>query len=173
MYPRFFDISSPKYPYVVNLTCYPSAICHLNLQPQQRNSTTVKKRYLRKSNVAFRHRSRRGSSTRAPSTTDLPAVPPLGSSKTASSIPAVPTVARHEASPLSATSSTQRLPVAPFAELTRTIQSPPKPSGIPPPHSNTINLRPYDLTAPQTFFVPPHRPSDLYVEVGPSRRIVL
>ena len=165
MYPRFFDISSHKCPYVVDLTWSPSA--SLNLQHQQKNSTTVKNRYYRKSNVTFRHRSRRGSSTRS---IDLPPVP----NKPTSPTPAVPTVARHEASPPSTTSPTQRLPVAPFAELTRTTKSPPKPSALPPPHSTTtINLRPYDPTAPQTFFVPPHRPSDLYVEVGPSRRIVL
>lgn len=145
----------------------------LNLQHQQRNSATVKKHYYRRSNVTFRHRSRRGSSTRAPSTIDSPAVPPLESSRTTSSIPAVPILPRHEASPPSATSSTQRVPVAPFAELTRTTQLPPKPSVLSPPQSATaINLRPYDPTAPQTFFVPPHRPSDLYVEVGPSRRIL-
>lgn len=169
MYPRFFDISSHKSPYVVNLTWYPSA--SLNLQHQQRNSTTVKKHYYRRSNVTFRHRSRRGSSTRAPSTIDSSAAPPLTSSQTTSSIPAVPILPRHAASPPSATSSTQRLPVTPFAELTRKTQSPPKPSAL----SSTIaiNLRPYDPTAPQTFFVPPHRPSDLYVEVGPSRRILL
>ena len=145
------------------------SIYRLNLQHQQRIPTTVKKHHFRKSNVTFRHRSRRGSSTRAPSAIDLP---PL-SSKPASSIPAVPTVARHEASPPIATSSTQRLPVTPFAELTRTTRSPLKPSIGPPPHSNTINLRPYDPIAPQTFFVPPHRPSDLYIEVGPSRHILL
>jgi len=173
VYPRFFDISSHKYPYVVDLTWYPFAT--LNLQPQQRNSNTLKKRRSRKSSITFRHRSRRGSSTRTPPTSDVPAVPPLlGANKIASSIPAVPTLARHEASPPRATSSTQRVPVAPFAELTRTTQSPPKPSARPPPQATTaINLRPYDPTAPQTFFVPPHRPSDLYVEVGPSRRIVL
>ena len=146
----------------------------LNIQHQQRNSTAVKKHHYRKPNVAFRHRSRRTSSTRAPSILDLPAVPSLGSSKTTSSIPAVPTIPRHEVSPPSATSSAQRLPVTPFAELTRTTRSPPKPSAPPPPQPTvTINLRPYDPTASQTFFVPPHRPSDLYVEVGPSRRIVL
>jgi len=151
---------------------HPSA--SLNLQNQQRNSTTVKKYQYRRSNVSFRHRSRRGSSTRTPSTIDSPAATPLASSRTTSSIPAVPILPRHAVSPSSATSSTQRLPVAPFAELTRKTQSPPKPSALPPPQSTiAINLRPYDPTAPQTFFVPPHRPSDLYVEVGPSRRILL